>query len=297
MNKHESPIMYQNYYTVFGLFIGVLLAIALEKSNVWFMTIVLLGLSFYSLKEIYKSRYDFVSRTEFVEDLGEYGNQYPEGKYIINANNLPWDYLWVSWALPFETMISSEINPNLRSVTFYPTFEPDTLKDRDIVIPGSFLGAAFSPAWFNTSTINKAYFNVQDGPYRLVNTLQTEEMLTDSFINLAELKIIPESTKLIKKQGSTSIKITISNDTSRILASAANKQEGMSIYLNVLNQEGDTIRKELQKIIMDVPVHGALKQTIKYNHPIGDNNVMDLGFYLVKEKKYLSKAIVQLGNN
>lgn len=294
MNRHESPIMFQNYYTVFGLFVGVLLAIAFERSNIWFVTLMVFGLSFYSLKEIYRSRHDYRIRTEFVAQLCEYGQQFPEGKYVIDASHLPWDFVWINWALPFETLMTSEINPQQQPVTFYSTFELDTLTDYDITRPESFLGATFEPRWHGTNTLNSNYFNVKEGPYRIINTLQNEELLTDSFLDLKAIQIIPEKPDLVKSGDYNSTKITIDNQTSTLLGSLPDKDLGVSLYTIIISEKGDTISNHQRAIFIDVPAKTKMTQTITYDHPPGNGNRMDIGFYLKKSKSYHPKTSISL---
>jgi hypothetical protein len=294
MNRHESPIMFQNYYTVFGLFIGVLLAIAFEKSNVWLVTIMVFGLSFYSLKEIYQSRHDYRVRTEFITQLCEYGQQLPEGKYVINANYLPWEFVWISWALPFETMLSSEINPNQQSVSFYPTFEPDTLKDFDIVRAESFLGANFGPHWHGTNALNPKYFDLKEGPYQIINTLQNEELFTDSFLNQDAIKIIPEKLELTQFAGYNSTKITIHNQSTLLFGSIPHKKWGISMYCTIISEKGDTISHQARDLFIDVPANGKMTQTLTYMHPPGNGSRMELGFYLKKNNSYHPKTSIRL---
>jgi len=296
MNRHESPIMYQNYYTVFGLFVGILLSIAFQKSNVWFVSLMVFGLTSYSLKEIYLSRYDYQNRTELISQLGEYGQQFLEGKYIINPENLPWEYLWMSWTLPFETMIRSEINTEQQSVSFYPTYRPDTLKAYDIIRPESFLGANFHMHWYSTLSLNPKYFNLKEGPYRVVTTLQTEELFTDSVLNQAALKIIPEQIVLSKKAGKTSTNITIDNQTLSLIGCIP-AEHGITTYRSILSATGDTISHHTRVLFLDVPPMGKMIQKITYTHPPGNGNRMDIGFYLRKNKSYHFKTSIQLNAN
>jgi len=295
INRNESPIMYQNYYTVFGLFVGILLAIVFEKSHVWFVSIMVLGLSFYSLKEIYQSRYDYQLRTEFVSYLGEYGQQFPEGKYIINSECLPWKFVWMSWALPFETMLSSEINPYQKSVSFYPTFVPDTLKDYDINRPESFLGANFHMHGHSTTSLNSKYFNLTEGPYRIINTLQAEELFSDSFLNQDALKIIAEQKRLTKNVRSGFIKTTIDNQTGALIGSIP-AESGITMYQTILSANADTISHHKHVLFLDVPPMGKMTQTLTFTHPSGNGNRMDIGFYLKKNNSYYPKTSIQLNS-
>lgn len=296
MNRHESPIMYQNYYTVFGLFVGVLVAITFQKSNVWFVSIMLFGLSMYSLKEIYQSRYDYQNRTELMSLLAEYGQQFPEGKYVIDPQNLPWEFLWMSWTIPFETLIHSEIDNKQQSVSFYPTYRPDTLKANDIIRPESFLGANFHMHWYNTGTLNPKYFDLKEGPYRIVTTLQSEELFTYSFLNQDALKITPEQMVLTKKAGKTSTKITIDNQTLSLIGCIPG-EKGITTYHTILSANGDTLSHNTRVMYLDVPSKGKMTQIITYKHPSGAGNRMDIGFYLKKNNSYHAKTSIILNGH
>lgn len=293
----DSPIMLQNYYTVFGLFAGVLLALALEKRSILVKAGVILILGMFSLKNIYQSRYDYQLRTEYLSHIAEYGQQFPERKYVMHASHLPWSFVWINWALPFETLLNSEIDSELESVTFFSTFELDTLDSYDIDRPESFLGPAFEPHWFSAPSLNTAYFSVPNGPYRLLNTAPTEDLLLDSLIFLPELQIIPFNEAINKSGGWTSLKIKLSNNTETLLHSIYKDGEGLYLYHRITNADGETWKTEKRRLMFDLAPGKHYTEILAYDHPRESNCKMEFGFFLAADSSFIPKAQIQLNIN
>lgn len=297
MSQERSPIMLQNYYTIFGLFSGVLFAIVLSNRSVLVQAMVVILLGLYSLMNIYQSRYDYKLRTEFVQLISEYGQQFPEKKYVMHAQHLPWEFVWINWALPFETMMSSEINPDQESVTFFSTFELDTLDAFDIERPDAFLGAAFEPHWFSSNSLNSDYFHAETGPYRIVTTPQTEAMMRDSILNNPLLNINPFQDTIRKSEGFTSLRVQLKNDGDQMLASLLpedEKEGGVYLYFKIFGSDNQLRDLERRRILFDLPPDAFYTNIISYYHPPGSGNRMELGYFSSLDSSYFSKATILL---
>jgi hypothetical protein len=113
-------------------------------------------------------------RIVFLEKLVEKGKEFKERKYVMNINKFPWDYAWVTWAFPMETLLISSIENKDDGVTCYvpkvPQIPKLNVKD----------GRIFGPGWlryeFNTEALNSKYFSLpQKTPYKMLgNTIFME---------------------------------------------------------------------------------------------------------------------------
>lgn len=291
---HDSPIMLQNYYTVFGLFAGVLLALVLERRSMLIKAGVVLILGLFSLKNIYQARYDYQLRTQFLTHIAEYGQQFPERKYVIHAQHLPWSFLWINWALSIETLVNSEINPETESVSFYSTFELDTLDAYDIVRPESFLGPAFEPHWFSTPSLNDAYFSLPNGPYRVLNTSPTNGLSTDSLLSLKGLQISPLTDAVNKSGGWTSLKVKLFNRTQSLIHSIYPEGEELYIYHRIYNEHGEVLKTDTKWLLFDLVPDKYYTDIIPYEHPNEPNCRMEFGFLMVSDSSFYPKAEIRL---
>jgi len=297
LHAEKSPIMLQNYYTVFGLFAGVLIAVAIEKRKVWFQAAVVLTLGMFSLKEIYHSRHNYSLRTEFVQHINDYGQQFPEKKYVLHAQHLPWGYVWINWALSIETFLSSEVREDQESVTYFSTFSLDTLDYFDVERPDAFLGPAFEPHWFSVSGLNKAHFSLKSGPYRILNTNQKPVLMNTGFLVSDSLVIKPLKPEQNKSGGFTSLKIELSNNSQRLLTSLPpTDSTGVFLYYRIKDQHNFITETHIQRILMDLYPQTSYVDIIVYNHPAAPNQKMEIGFVIEDYKLYFPKTEIRLNS-
>lgn len=294
LHHEKSPLMLQNYFTVFGLFAGVLFAIVLEKRSMFICSAVVLLIGFYSLKNIYQARYDYQARTTFIQEICEYGQQFPEKKYAMHAQHLPWEFVWVNWSLSFETLLSSEINEGQETVTFYSTFELDTLGSHDIERPESFMGPAFSPHWFTAPSLHEDYFSVKEGPYRVLNTNQTKEMLSDSLLRLESIQVKPHDDTLNRPAGWYNLKMDILNKTDLHIGSIPKENEGLWLYHRIINQNNISDPLSKRQLLFDLYPNKPFTQTVSYYYPPGDNLRLEVGLFTEQDSTFYPKANVIL---
>lgn len=292
--EEGSPIMLQNYYTVFGLFGGIIIALALEKRSSMLQAAVVMIVCLQSLLTINQSRYNYQLRTKFIENIIDYGQQFPEKKYVMHMEHIPWSYSWMNWALPFGSMMYSHILPDREPVTCFATMQPDTLTDFDINRAEAFLGAHFEPHWFTADGLNQKYFGAKSGPYRILNTRQTNDLLNDSLLSLRQLKIVPAVQTISKSRHRTSTGISIANETTTLIASIPEGDRGIFLYYRLLNENQEEIHTEFRRLLVDIAPGTHYNDILEYNHPKEKNAVMEIGFYIPVTSTYFAKASIEL---
>jgi hypothetical protein len=185
-----SPVMYENYYTVFGLFIGATFVISLNKElkKGWVLISMLIILSL-NLSGIYKAHINLTERIEYFDRLTQNGQKHEGRKYIIDQRNFLWSVGWVSWALPFESLIYSSVNKQFDPVSYYVCGEDKHVVDSLMNRPNIFLGPPWAITWFKSMNLNRNYYQLPSTGYKVMNTYQTDSTLDDRNYNKENFKI------------------------------------------------------------------------------------------------------------
>jgi hypothetical protein len=189
--KGESPLMYQNYYVMFGLFCGLPIAeMVMHAKWQWFKYAVTVFLLAFSLNGIYSSHHVFTKKVEYLERLVGHAQQSTHKKFLIHNQNFNWKVSWVSWSLPFETALLSADNSNGQSATFCLANEYskyDSLLNKENV----FLGPDWAPTWFGSQNLSKRYFSYPSSGYVKLNTSQSDTSFHIERFNKENVSIIP----------------------------------------------------------------------------------------------------------
>lgn len=297
MREERSPIMLQNYYTIFGLFGGILLALALENVSNRTSAILLFGIGVFSLVNIYEARYYHDLRTRFIENISSYGQQFDQNKFVIHSAHVSWSFSSMDWALAFGTLMSSEIDPELETMSFYATKQTDTLTTRDIDEPNSFLGAPFAPHWHNVSSLNAGYFNLSEGPYLILNTPQNLETLTDSLLKSEDLILSATQDTINRWSGRHAIEVKLTNNTSTFIGSRPPDWKGVYLYRKLLDDKGQVLDRGQELLLLDLYVGKHYIDLLPYDHPSGDNYMMEIGFFRHAPELYFPKDTVAINVN
>jgi len=194
--KGESVLMYQNYYTVFGVFAAVPFMYILysnfkEKWRLFFV-IPLLVLS---LVGIYNAHNILTKRLEYIDHLVTYGRKQDNKKFLISVQNFQWQIGWVSWVLPFETALYSAIDGPDSVVTF---FAADDVNKHDSLInrENVFLGPEWSLTWYGSQNLNRNYFHFPSSGYKKLNLSQADTLFHEETFNKNNVQIEPVEDKI-----------------------------------------------------------------------------------------------------
>ena len=208
-HKGESPNMYELYYVLFGFFIGVALDVVIEKIDRRIVFYSFLTILIFSVNRMYLAHEKPSMRITFLEKLVEKGREHSERKYVLNVNDFPWNYAWVTWAVPIETVLISSLD-NKETITCFVSKEPSNLKLN--VVRGKIL----SPPWLryemNTTTLKKSYFSLPTNtPYRMLGKKQKVKAPKDFSYYL---KRIAKDNKWMEEIEKKALKLNISRDSS-----------------------------------------------------------------------------------
>ncbi|MBS1647235.1 MAG: hypothetical protein JST67_07835 [Bacteroidetes bacterium] len=177
---HDAPIVLMNYYGLFGFYCAfpfcVYIFDFISKKK---FVLVYAALMVSSLWGIIRCGAFFTDHINYIKRVTA---QTKNAKNIVSSANIPWDCIWVSWDLSFESLLASSIQNPACSKTFFTS-------DTDSIIhgfynspnPNDFYNVFFSPRWFMPPFQNSRYYQIAPSGYQWLNTLQ------DSSFNEQEL--------------------------------------------------------------------------------------------------------------
>jgi hypothetical protein len=267
-HKGESPLMYENYYTVFGVFASISFVFVLQQqlNMKWQLIIVTLFL-IVNLNGIYNSHHILTKRIEYISRLVDYGRKQENKKFLLNAKNFPWQIGWVSWGLPFETTLFSALDGPDSVVTFFITNDMnkyDSLIDKENI----FLGPEFSVTWFGSQNLNKKYFHFPSTGYQKLNSAQTDSSFNESVFNHTNIQIIPLQKVYYSDADSFIVApVLIRNLSEENLASTLSGQNPVSISYHIYNKEGVEIIHDGSGTPLDADVASSYVQGINITLP------------------------------
>jgi len=198
-NKGEAPNMYELYYTVLGFFIAIILDITIGKMDRKIVFYSFLLVLCFSVSRMYFAHEKPSMRIAFLEKLVKKGREYKSRKYIADINSFPWDYTWVTWAVPIETILLSSLESKENTVTCFVSKDPSKLK---LNVKN---GKVYVPDWLrykiNTKTLESNYFSLPENTaYVLLKKADVAENIKDYDYYLKRIGKDEEWMKEIRKK-------------------------------------------------------------------------------------------------
>jgi hypothetical protein len=266
--KGESALMYENYYTVFGVFAGVSFAYVLynnvrEKWRlIWVVPLLVI-----SLCGIYSAHHSLTKRVDYIDRLVSFGRKQQKKKFLLSAQNFPWQYGWVNWSLPFETSLYSAIDHPDSVVTFFETTDMnkyDSLLNKENV----FLGPDWAVTWFESHHLRKQYFHFPSTGYEKLNTFQTDTSFHDDVFNKTNILIKPQQDVYYSDADSFIVaEIGIKNLTEKKLASIPSGPNPTFLSYHVYDIEGNMVNRDGRRTPLEMDVIGNSIQSLMVTLP------------------------------
>lgn len=208
--KGEAPNMYELYYVLLGFFIAIILDITIRNLNQKVVFLTFLIVLLFSMNRVYLAHEKPSKRIVFLEKLVEKGKKYEGRKYVINVKDFPWDYAWVTWAVPMETLLISSLKNKEEAVTCFISKDPSRL---NLNVEN---GKILAPAWLryetNIDALDDKYFSLpQRTPYYLLGKNGAEQVVKDYDYYLKRIAKDEKWMTAIKKKA---MKLNITKDSS-----------------------------------------------------------------------------------
>lgn len=282
--RGESPIMYQNYYTLYGFFIALPLYDFYTKNwSIGFKNFIVLFLLFVNVRAIINRSDLFTMRLDYISRLEKNSQQISGSKYLISTSNFPWEYAWIRWAFPFESLLHSSINEKKQSQTFYLL---DDINQADSLLnkPNVFLGPDWAPLWFESNNLYKPYFNLDNGAYKKLNTQQNDSSNT-VYIDKKHMVVFFEKAFYSSAHYKfTVIPLVIQNFTRTKIASIPSTKLPLLIAYSIFDEEGNCIAPVYRRSELETDIIKKVETGLLIEHPKKSGTYTIEAFMIVENK-------------
>jgi hypothetical protein len=240
----ESPYIYDNYLPALGVILCLPLFVTIigfRFRKVILLTALLFTFSTYSILQNSKL---VSARIDYIKELCDYGKKFPEHRYLLDTKNYPWSYAWVSFSLPFETLVYQAVEDQTNSVTYsvFPDIDAyDTLINKD---PTCFLGPEWHINMFNKPrpSLNKKYFPLPQLGYKKLNSSQDTPGFTEQFFDTNNVDIeIHASSFSAGIDPVVVVPVTIKNKSGHLLRSTPGVNNKIFLSYHLLDKNGEVI--------------------------------------------------------
>ena len=255
----DSPIVYQNYYALFGLFfsapffVEVLPTFRFKYAFPILLLVFLVSASKIAKAGIfYREQIDYFDRT--ITNL----RAYPERKFVVDEANIDFKKLWVDWDVSFQSLIISSLQHPDYSMSFYTTAKPNEY-DSLLADKNTLIGVDFEPFWFHADQLNSQFFRLGATPYRKVNTNQdaypAEKVINPKFIDL-----ICQSEYSLFRADFRTLVVSIQNRMEDTLFSKPGLNRSFMLTYQLYNAKGRFLKKGIESPLeLDVLPHSSIQ--------------------------------------
>ena len=283
--KGESPLMYENYLTILGLFCALpvsWLLVGIKRPKIaLLLAVIILAIN---LREIYACRIPFSDRVDYLKRVTTFGRSFQNKKYIVDYRCFPWKYGWVSWSMPFETLLYSSLESPDSAITVCVA-EPISQYDSIASWKNIFIGPSWSPVWFWTNELDHNYFNLPDGDYKKITTSQLDSSFSESDFNNRDVTIKTlDSAIVIGREAFGVIPVEIINSSGKRINAISDSKSSLGFCYHLLDENGKLLLWDGLRSYLETDVYENADQGV-----IFENN-LSKGKYIL-EIDLLSEGI------
>ena len=258
--RGESAIMYENYYTVFGILIGLPFAFWVESNFGKSIRIhrgiaaLVVIITLVSIKGIWDSHYTFSERNKYVARITNYQKEIGFSKAIIDEKAIDSKLMGSTWADAFSSLLYTSLLTHEDAQTFYVSKDVEKTLSKVQRNENEFLGPHFSPHWWSSNSLNTAFFTLKWGEYKVLNT-QQEAFHNDSlFADKVKIEL-PKSLEAEAHNGlPASVYVKIRNWSDHKLPSLISEDKQIEIAYRLYDEKGNLIFGDGKSTQLEVDV-------------------------------------------
>lgn len=240
--RGESPVMYENYFVLIGCFFAVSLPFLLKSESKKYLTlIVIVPILLINSIGIFNGHYTMTKRIEYLERLIKQGRTFEKQKFLVDHRNFAWQFGWIKWAVPFETVLLSSLSSPDSSVTI---FIPENMNQFDSLIDKEniFLGPDWAITWFGSQNLNKNYFHLPSSGYEKLSTYQNDSAFNEADFDKENMTLIPEKQLYYSDDDSFIVaEVNIINESGKKLPSILSGAKGVYLSYHIYDNKNNLI--------------------------------------------------------
>ncbi len=166
---HKEFFMLDGYLGILGFFAAVIIVQAfyllLNKNVLMAVLILLFGYSFYKIQKL-NSYYDF-RHGYHLAILNQATDAYGGDKFLLERQgNYDYELDWYVWSVGFETLLLSELHPEMQQGNLVYLKWRVINKNQDILNKENLIMWKPWTKYHHQSSLNKQYFHISTQPYR-----------------------------------------------------------------------------------------------------------------------------------
>ncbi|MBK8710115.1 MAG: hypothetical protein IPN30_16755 [Flavobacteriales bacterium] len=246
-----APVIYENYYPVFGLVWAILFATIVEslkghlRQGALFVLAAVCGLG---LLQIHRGHYRLTDRVEYVQRITAYKAEHGVRKSLVRFDNYPWRYGLVHWAVGMESALCSAVNGPEQAATIFvsdKTAMLDTVAQRT----DQFLGPDWQPLWFGLQNLDLRYFDFpMDVGYAWANAMDLPDVPTNVVLSgpAEPYRMVPDRF--------TVIPVTIHNPGPAVMPSCTPNDTPIELAYRLLRTDGSVYQESAIRTSLEVDV-------------------------------------------
>lgn len=272
----QSPVMYENYYTVFGFFAAIVLAHSLftigNKRRVQMLSLGIGSLLVLGLVQIEKGHRPFSVIVDHYQKSTERMVARGMHKAVYHVDNHPWMFSWMSWPTPFTSILVSAVLNDGNAATLYPSSDPArTLREH--TSDNAFLGPEWEPTWFTSDNLHP-WVKTPEMPYVNMTTISSGD---DRGKLRAHISLKTERDTIFTDHGpKTYVPVTITNTADDTLHARLSDGGMLRLFYWIDEGEGFVRSGQLSALDSDVYPGESVQFYLIVNRPAKS------GFYPIK---------------
>ncbi|MFI5148774.1 MAG: hypothetical protein ACHQRM_03510 [Bacteroidia bacterium] len=239
----ESPLVLQNYYPLFGIFIALPLAQDLLPllPRPWIRFIILIPVFSFSLLGIIRKGVFMSDQTAYFQRIAAQPEAWQTERYVVHSANINWDNVMVTWDLSFQSLLASSLGEPVDSHTCFCSGDTAQINNwcrKD----NQFYSVEWCPVWFNTPFTKTSFYTLKTGiKYKLLNTAQ-EKSFPDSLLTPSTVSISTANDSIFLLRNNYRIlPVTLSNSNDFTIPSRPTPEKQLLLTYDVSNEHGQII--------------------------------------------------------
>ena len=256
----DAPIVYMNYYCLFGIFAAFPFCMGVTKHiTIKTFHVIYVFLFISSLVGIIRSGAFMGDQVNYYKRIT---SDMKTAKAIVHPANVEWNSVWVAWDLSFQSLLLSTLENPQRVKTFFASKDTTLINELKLFSESeSFFNAPFAPGWFRPPFENKEYFTLPPETYTFINTTQ-DSLKQDTLLSNKNMEIqVDGNTLYLFKNNFRCIPVTIISHNAFLLPSLPGSKKQIDLSYHLYNSKKEVVFEDGKRSYLeaDIPPNGKIR--------------------------------------